>query len=142
MLKYPDDKGAVVAIDCDYSYKRRGEVIGHLQGKYGFENIAHIGTITYMGVKSGIKDFGRIFRANYDMLNAITSELDEIMDYMASYKFKHLDALANGERTKEKYERFKQLENRNEEITELFRLARKYEGTPRNSGVNEQWAPL
>lgn len=120
-------------IDNDFSYKRRGEVIGHLQEKYGYANVAHIGTITFMGVKSGIKDFGRIFRQNFDMLNKITADLDEIMDYVPSYKFKHIDKLGLDEKYKEKYERFKALEA---EHAELFRLARKYEGTPRNSGVH------
>lgn len=127
------DRTSLPDVDNDFSFKRRGEVIEHLQDKYGYDNVAHIGTITFMGVKSGIKDFGRIFDANFDMLNKITADLDEIMDYVASYKFKHIDALANDERSKEKYLRFKKLE---EEHAELFRLARKYEGTPRNSGVH------
>lgn len=127
-------KKAVVTIDCDYSYKRRGEAINHLKDYYGDRNIAHIGTIAYLGVKSGLKDFARVFEIEFDEINQVTSDLDEIMDYTPSYKFKDLDALKDaGERYQDKYQRFIELESK---YPNLFRLARKYEGTPRSCGTH------
>lgn len=127
------DRTAMPDIDSDFSYKRRDEVIRHLQEQYGADNISHIGTISYMGVKSGLKDFARIFNMDFNTINAITSELDELMDYAPSYKFKHLDALAEEPRYQEKYARLQTIET---EHANLFRLARKYEGTPRSMGVH------
>ena len=128
------DRTSLPDVDNDFSYKRRGEVIEHLQEEYGFNNIAHIGTITFLGVKSGLKDFARILRVDYNLVNNLTAKLDEIMDYASGYKFKDFDKLKDaGERYQQKYQEFVALEEAN---SELFRLARKYEGTPRNTGVH------
>lgn len=129
-----EDRTAMPDIDVDFSYEHRHEVIQHLQEQYGFYNVAHIGTITELGVKSGIKDFGRALEMPFDELNDLTSAIDEIMDYIPSYKFKHIDKLVEGsDRDKKAHTKFVLLE---EKYKELFRLTRKYEGTPRNTGVH------
>lgn len=87
-----------------------------------------------MGVKSGLKDVGRVLNIDFPTMNALTKKIDEITGEAPSIKFKHLDALADGDsKDKELYKEFKELEDNHKE---LFRLARAFEGTKRNSGVH------
>lgn len=83
-----------------------------------------------MGVKSGLKDVGRVLEIPFDVMNRISKEIDEILD-VPSLKFKHLDKLK--EEDPAAWERFNKLEEENKEI---FRLARRFEGVPRQMGVH------
>lgn len=133
-------------VDSDFSYYGRDKLIAHLEEVHGHNAVCHIGTYTEMGVKSGLKDFGRVLCIDFGVMNNITKKIDEITDAVPGIKFKHLDgfekdakeALAEGDTATHdkliaKYNAFKELEN---EYQELFRLARKFEGTPRNMGVH------
>lgn len=133
-------------VDMDYSYYRRDDLINHLEEVHGGDAVCHIGTYTVMGVKSGLKDFGRVLDIPFNVMNAITKEIDVITEEVPGIKFKHLDGYLNDAEQEEadgnvematklrnKYEQFKALE---EQYPELFRLARKFEGTPRNMGVH------
>lgn len=133
-------------VDSDFSYYGRDKLIKHLEELHGHEAVCHIGTYTEMGVKSGLKDFGRALRIDFGVMNSITKKIDEITEEAPSVKFKHLDGyLKDAEKAQSegdsvtynrliaKYNDFKQLECQYEE---LFRLARKFEGTPRNMGVH------
>jgi len=128
-------KETVLKIDLDFSYFGRDRLIEHLEHKYGTDKVCHIGTYTTMGVKSGLKDVGRVLQIDFGIMNSITKEIDIITDDAPGIKFKHLDALAESdlEKDKAKYKQFKELEDR---YPELFRLARRFEGTPRNMGVH------
>lgn len=87
-----------------------------------------------MGVKNGLKDVGRVLDIDFNTMNDLTKQIDIITDEAPSIKFKDLDDLINGtENEKKKYEQFKDLENK---YLEVFRLARAFEGTPRNMGVH------
>lgn len=134
-------------VDMDYSYYGRDQLIRHLEEVHGQAAVSHIGTYTTMGVKSGLKDFGRVLCIEFMTMNNITRMIDEITEEAPSIKFKDLDkyetdavyaleeehdeALYN--KLIDKATRFKNLEN---QYPELFRLARKFEGTPRNMGVH------
>ena len=130
----------------DYSYYGRDKLIKHLEEVHGQAAVSHIGTYTVMGVKSGLKDFGRVLRIDFMVMNNITKTIDEITDEAPSIKFKDLDKYEtdaneakddNDEATYNKliakFNQFKNLEN---QYPELFRLARRFEGTPRNMGVH------
>jgi DNA polymerase-3 subunit alpha len=128
------DRTALPDVDVDFSYLNRQKVIQHLKDLYGEECVSAIGTYTVMGVKSGLKDVGRALRIDFATMNAISKKIDEWSDYAPSIKFKDLDNLAEGnDNDKAKYKEFKECENKN---AELFRLARVFEGTPRNAGVH------
>lgn len=133
-------------VDSDFGYYGRDKLIKHLEELHGQAAVCHIGTYTEMGVKSGLKDFGRVLEISFSDVNNINKTIDEITDSAPSIKFKDLDgylkdanqALEDGEENtykkyKSKYDEFKKLENN---YPELFRLARKFEGTPRNMGVH------
>lgn len=87
-----------------------------------------------MGVKSSLKDVGRVLRIDFSVMNAVTKKLDEILD-KPSVKFKDFDKLKDSEdmNDRAKWQEFNKLEKENKE---LFRLARRFEGTPRNVGVH------
>lgn len=133
-------------VDVDFSYNGRNKLIKYLEETHGKEKVCHIGTYTVLGVKNGLKDFGRVLDVDFITMNNITKKIDEITDETPGIKFKHLDgykedaeeALELGDEVAyntliAKYNEFKALE---EEYKELFRLARKFEGTPRNVGCH------
>lgn len=125
------DRTALPDVDVDFCYYGRDSVIEHLKDKYGEECVAHIGTYTEMGVKNGLKDVGRVLKIPFSTMNDISKKISEITDDAPGIKFKDLDNLQ--EEDTQKYEQFKKLES---EYSEIFRLARRFEGTKRNFGVH------
>lgn len=120
-------------IDTDFEYEHRDDVIEHLKDYYGEECVAHIGTYSAMGVKSGLKDVARVLDIDFKTINDITKAIDGIND-SPGLKFKDLDAMKDGDESEKKaWQDFDRIESNNKE---LFRLARAFEGTPRNQGVH------
>ncbi|MED1125393.1 DNA polymerase III subunit alpha [Bacillus atrophaeus] len=128
------DRTSPPDVDTDFDYDNRYKVIEHLEDLYGHANVSHIGTYTVMGVKSSLKDVGRVLRIDFGIMNEITKKMDEILD-KPSVKFKHFDKLKDSEdmNDRAKWQEFNKLEN---EHAEIFRLARRFEGTPRNVGIH------
>lgn len=129
------DRTGLPDIDSDFSYFGRDKVIEHIKDLYGESNVAHIGTYSQMGVKSGLKDIGRALKISFDKMNALSKIIDDFKDVVPPQpKFKHYDALKDGNETeKSLYVKWQKLEADNKE---LFRLARAFEGLKRNFGVH------
>ena len=86
-----------------------------------------------MGVKSGIKDVGRVLQIPFAIVNNICKVIDTIK-VKAQPLFKDYDDLKEGnEQERSMWQIFHKLE---EDNPELFRLARTFEGTPRNFGIH------
>ena len=121
-------------IDSDFSWAHRDDIIAHLENIYHKANVAHIGTYSEMGVKSGLKDVGRALNIPFDTMNALSKAIDEI-NIKAQPDFKDYDELKNSPNKAEQndWEKFHKLELANKEI---FRLARKFEHLKRNFGVH------
>ncbi len=121
-------------IDSDFSWAHRDEMIHHLEDIYGKANVAHIGTYSEMGVKSGLKDVGRALNIPFDTMNALSKQIDEI-NIKPQPDFKDYDDLKDSDNPAERsdWEKFHKLELENREI---FRLARKFEHLKRNFGVH------
>lgn len=128
------DRTALPDVDLDFDYYKRDDVIHHLEDYYKPDHVAHIGTYTIMGVKSGLKDVGRVLEVPFETMNNISKELDEILD-KPQPKFKDYDELkdSSNDNDKEAWKRFHKLE---EDNSQIFRLARKFEGLRRNFGVH------
>lgn len=128
-------KARVSKVDADFSYFGRDKVIEHIKDLYGFENVAHIGTYTQQGVKSGLKDVGRALKIPFEKMNLLSKQIDDFEDVVPPQpKFKDYDALKDGnESEKSLYKKWQKLESENKE---LFRLARNFEGLKRNFGVH------
>lgn len=125
-----EDRTSPPDVDTDFSYYGRDKLIKHLEDKYGAEKVCHIGTYTELGVKSGIKDVARVLDIPFAISNKITKELDSILAD-PGVKFKDFEALAEEDETA--YNKFKAL---TDEYPELFRLAKVFEGIPKNMGVH------
>ena len=133
-------------VDSDFSYYGRDKLIKHLEDIHGQKAVCHIGTYTEMGIKSGLKDFGRVLGIDFFIMNNISKKIDEITEGAPEFKFKDFynflndaeDAKKDGDsitynKLIAKYNEYKALED---EYPELFRLAKRFEGTPRNMGVH------
>lgn len=133
-------------VDTDFSYYGRDKLIKHLEELHGEQAVCHIGTYTEMGVKSGLKDFGRALDYDFVTMNEISKKIDEITEEAPSFKFKHFNVFleeanearscndqATYDKLISKYNEYKKLEDA---YPELFRLAKRFEGTPRNMGVH------
>lgn len=129
------DRTGLPDIDSDVSYFGRDKVIQHIKDLYGESNVAHIGTYTQQGVKSGLKDVGRALKVPFDKMNLLSKEIDKFEGSVPPQpKFKDYDSLKDGNETeKSLYAKWKKLEADNKEI---FRLARAFEGLKRNFGVH------
>jgi DNA polymerase-3 subunit alpha len=129
------DRTALPDVDTDFSWANRERVIHHLEDEYGKDSVCHIGLWSTLGVKSGLKDVGRVLRVDFGVINNINKKIDEITLKDPNTCFKLIDDLKNStlERDRESYKEYLALE---EEHPELFRLARKFEGCQRNMGVH------
>lgn len=120
-------------VDVDFLNAGRDRVIEHLEDYYGKECVCHVGTYSEMGVKSGLKDVCRVLEVPFLESNDITKAIGEIND-SPNAKFKDFDAMKEGDENEQKqWKKFHDLEAKYHEV---FRLARAFEGTPRNQGVH------
>lgn len=122
-------------IDIDFCYYGRDSVVKYLEDYYGKECVAHIGTYTVMGVKSGLKDVCRALSISFEESNNISKAIDNIPVEAPQPKFKDYDNLKNDECPGD-YKKWKEFNELEEKYAEIFRLARKFEGLARNFGVH------
>ena len=125
------ERTALPDIDEDFLYEGRGRVIEHLEDYYGKENVAHIGTFSYLGVKSSIKDVCRALNYRPEQSDAITKEVDKLTEGDPSFTFAKADAWK--EENPQKWELWNKLEQQHKRA---FSLCRKFEGIPRQFGVH------
>ena len=128
------DRTALPDIDTDFCYYNRWKTIKYLEDKYGKDCVSFIGTYSVLGVKSGIKDVSRVLGLPFVEANQISKKIDEILD-MPSPKFKDYDELKVSpiENERNAHKEFAKLE---EKYPEIFRLARRFEGTPRQNSTH------
>lgn len=117
-------------IDSDVDKINRQKFIKYLNDKYGHENVCQVGTKTVLGVLNGIKDVMRVFDISFAESNKVSKELASLID-SPSLSFKMFDDLETED--KNKYNKFKEIENKYKEI---FDIARALEGVVRNYGVH------
>lgn len=105
-------------IDSDFESARREEVIKHVEEKYGFENVSQICSISYIKLKSGIKDVCRALNISIDIANKISQDVPW-EDY------EDLDqAILKDEKARQYVEKY----------PELFKYVRIFCGIPRQTG--------
>lgn len=127
------DRKELPDVDVDFPWSHRDDVIHHLEDYHGKDKVAHIGTYAELGVKSGIKDICRVLEVPFLESNNITKAIDEIND-SPGVTFKDIDAMKDGDEDDKKlWEKFDALEKK---YPEVFRLARAFEGTPRQMGAH------
>jgi len=115
-LSYPD-------IDVDICMERRAEVIEYTLRKYGKERVAQIITFGTMKAKMAIKDVGRVLNIPLAKVNAIAKLVPEDPN-MTLDKALELDL------------ELRTLYEEDREVQELLNIAKKLEGSIRNTGIH------
>jgi DNA polymerase-3 subunit alpha len=115
-ISYPD-------IDVDICMERRSEVIDYTVQKYGKDKVAQIITFGTMKARMAIKDVGRVLSVPLAKVNAIAKLVPEELSITLD-KALEVDADLRRE-----YET-------DQEVKELIDIARKLEGSVRNTGIH------
>lgn len=115
-ISYPD-------IDVDICMERRSEVIDYTVQKYGKDKVAQIITFGTMKAKMAIKDVGRVLSVPLAKVNSIAKLVPEELSITLD------KALAIDADLKQAYETDK-------ETKEVIDIARKLEGSVRNTGIH------
>jgi len=115
-ISYPD-------IDVDICMERRSEVINYTVNKYGKEKVAQIVTFGTMKAKMAIRDVARVLSVNLVKVNNIAKLVPEDLNMTLE------KALVIEPELKKAYES-------DEEIKMIIDMARKIEGSIRNTGIH------
>lgn len=115
-ISYPD-------IDVDICMDRRAEVIDYTVRKYGKDKVAQIITFGTMKAKMAIKDVGRVLSMPLARVNEIAKLVPEDPN-MTLDKALEIDL------------EFKGLYNEDPEVRRLIDIAKKLEGSVRNTGIH------
>lgn len=115
-ISYPD-------IDVDICMERRADVINYTLQKYGKDNVAQIITFGTMKAKMALKDVGRVLSVPLAKVNEITKLIPEDLNITL-------------DKALEKDQDLKALYETDEEVARLIDLARKLEGSIRNTGIH------
>lgn len=115
-LSYPD-------IDVDICMDKRNEVINYTVNKYGKNNVAQIITFGTMKAKMAIKDVGRVLNVPLAKVNQIAKLVPEELNITL-------------ERALETDPELHNMYENDEETHRLFDLAKKLEGSIRNTGIH------
>ncbi|MBS4164304.1 DNA polymerase III subunit alpha [Candidatus Protochlamydia amoebophila] len=115
-ISYPD-------IDVDICMDRRGEVIAYTLQKYGKDNVAQIITFGTMKAKMALKDVGRVLSVPLSKVNEIAKLVPEDLNITL-------------DKALEKDQDLRQLYENDEEVGRLIDLAKKLEGSIRNTGIH------
>ncbi|MGH7889929.1 MAG: DNA polymerase III subunit alpha, partial [Thermodesulfobacteriota bacterium] len=114
-ISYPD-------VDVDICMDRREEVIDYTVQKYGKDKVAQIITFGTMKAKMAIKDVGRVLSMPLPKVNAIAKMVPEDLGITLEKALEDPDL-------KKAYET-------DQEIRELIDIARRLEGSVRNTGIH------
>ncbi|QZA58287.1 DNA polymerase III subunit alpha [Candidatus Rhabdochlamydia porcellionis] len=115
-VSYPD-------IDVDICMDRRSEVIDYTVGKYGKDKVAQIITFGTMKAKMAIKDVGRVLSVPLARVNEIAKLIPEDLNMTLS-KALEIDP------------ELRRIYQEDKEIKQLIDIAKKLEGSVRNTGVH------
>jgi DNA polymerase-3 subunit alpha len=115
-ISYPD-------IDVDICMDRRGDVIAYTLQKYGKENVAQIITFGTMKAKMALKDVGRVLSVPLSKVNAIAKLVPDDLNITL-------------DKALEKDHDLRSLYESDAEVGRLIDIARKLEGSIRNTGIH------
>jgi DNA polymerase III subunit alpha len=110
-------------IDIDFCQDRREEVIAYVRRKYGEGSVAQIATFGTMAARAAIKDVGRVLDFPLERVTQLTNMIPKTLGITLD------DALKESTDFKQAYES-------DPDVRELVDIARKLEGTNRNSGTH------
>lgn len=128
-------------IDIDFDDEGRAKVIDYVIEKYGRNQVAQIITYGTMAAKSSLKDVGRVMQIPLSEVDVVTKTFphqlgaslkDVLADGGVSDKLK---SKLNGDDV-ERAAKFRALAEEDNKIGEMIQMAKKLEGSVRNTGIH------
>ncbi|MDP3482975.1 MAG: DNA polymerase III subunit alpha, partial [Sulfuricella sp.] len=111
--------------DVDFCQDNRWRVIEYVREKYGADAVSQIATFGTMAAKAVVRDVGRVLDLPYNFCD----QLSKLIPAAPGKQYSLDEALTMEPQLKERYDG-------EEEVRELFILARKLEGLTRNVGMH------
>ena len=111
--------------DVDFCQDGRGRVIEYVREKYGADAVSQIATFGTMAARAVVRDVGRVLDLSYTFCDQLSKMIPSAPGKNVSLD----EALQQVPELKARYEQ-------EEEVRELFDLARKLEGLSRNIGTH------
>ncbi|TXF86021.1 DNA polymerase III subunit alpha [Neolewinella aurantiaca] len=128
-------------IDIDFDDVGRQKVIDYVIDKYGQEQVAQIITYGTMAAKSSLRDVGRVMDVPLSEVDRVAKSFPQqlgasLRDVLADGDINpKLKGKMNGEDVDKAYA-FRDLAEQNDQIGEMIRMAKKLEGSIRNTGIH------
>jgi DNA polymerase-3 subunit alpha len=128
-------------IDIDFDDVGRQKVIDYVIDKYGQEQVAQIITYGTMAAKSSLRDVGRVMDVPLSEVDRVAKSFPQqlgasLRDVLADGDINpELKGKMNGEDVDKAYA-FRDLASQQDQIGEMIRLAKKLEGSIRNTGIH------
>ncbi len=110
-------------IDIDFCQDRREDVIAYVRQKYGEGSVAQIATFGTLAARAAIKDVGRALDVPLERVTRLTGMVPKVLNITLD------DALEQSADLRKEYET-------DPLVHELIDIARKLEGTNRNTGTH------
>jgi DNA polymerase III subunit alpha len=110
-------------IDIDFCERRRGEVIEYVTRKYGRENVAQIITFGTMKARAVVRDVARVMEIPYADADRVAKAVPPALDMTLEKALVESPAL-------------KEMEQKDERISQLLTVARRLEGMTRHASVH------
>jgi DNA polymerase-3 subunit alpha len=111
--------------DIDFCQDNRWKVIEYVRDKYGADAVSQIVTFGTMAARAVVRDVGRVLDLPYNFCDTLSKMIPSAPGKNVSLE----QALAEVPELKERHDR-------EEDVRELFELARKLEGLTRNVGMH------
>lgn len=68
-------------IDCDFPVAFRDTVKEYMSRRYGVNHVCSVGTYTRMKLKTCLKDFGKVMGVPFAVMNKLTKDIDDQIEY-------------------------------------------------------------
>jgi DNA polymerase III subunit alpha len=138
------DRASMPDIDTDFDDEGREKVLQYVAEKYGREKVAHIITYGTMASKSSIKDVARVMDLDLQTSNYLTKLIPErpgiafkeIFDMTLSGKDSLVEKLNLNQEEESNIKKLRELIGQDTEIGKVLKMARKLEGSVRNTGIH------
>lgn len=68
-------------VDCDFPVAFRDTVKEYMSRRYGVNHVCSVGTYTRMKLKTCLKDFGKVMGVPFAVMNKLTKDIDDQIEY-------------------------------------------------------------
>lgn len=68
-------------VDCDFPVAFRDTVKEYMARRYGVNHVCSVGTYTRMKLKTCLKDFGKVMGVPFAVMNKLTKDIDDQIEY-------------------------------------------------------------